>query len=137
MAHRDHLASHFNYSAKLAVPFRFYLFSFPLALNSGLVMECGEMDENLIEEIITSLDPDLVPWIYIDLAFITGLDGVEREVHGKELSVLLNHPSLEKIALSVQVLMDRKRLKEDITTAISDFWVDALDQGTDSNDFNY
>ena len=91
------------------------------------------MNENWIEEIITSLDPDLVPWIYIDLAFVTGLDGIEREVHGDELYALLNHPSLDKIALSVQVLMDRKKLREDINTAITDFWKDALNE-TDNSD---
>ncbi len=84
------------------------------------------MEEVYIDDIIASLDPQLVPWIYIDLAVVTGLDGVEREVHGDELFSLLNHPSLDKIAVSVQVLMDHKRLRNDMLTTISDFWKEVL-----------
>lgn len=111
--------------------FRFYLFSDLFRVNTITLSEYEEMNEDLVEEIISSLDPDLVPWIYIDLAFVTGLDGVEREVQGEELYSILNHPALDKVALSVQVLMDRKKLKNDITNAIEDFWKEALDKGDD------
>jgi hypothetical protein len=117
------------------VPFRVSIFSFPSELNSRSHSEFEEMDENFVEDIVSSLDPDLIPWNYIDLAFVTGLDGIEREVHGSELYSLLNHPALDTVALSVQVLMDRKRLMLDISTAISDFWDDILHGGTiDNND---
>lgn len=84
------------------------------------------MEEEYIEQIIASLDPQLVPWYYIDLAVVTGLDGIEREVKGDELFSLLNHPSLEKVAVSVQVLVDQKKLKNAMLIAIDDFWLDAL-----------
>jgi hypothetical protein len=117
------------------LPFRISIFSFPTELNSRSLSEFEEMDENLVEDIVSSLDPDLIPWNYIDLAFVTGLDGIEREVHGSELYSLLNHPAIDTVALSVQVLMDRKRLMFDISTAISDFWDDILYGGTiDDND---
>lgn len=117
------------------LPFRVSIFSPMAMLNSRSLAEFEEMDENLVEEIVSSLDPDLIPWNYIDLAFVTGLDGIEREVHGSELYSLLNHPALDTVALSVQVLMDRKRLMLDISTAISDFWDDVLYGGTiDNND---
>lgn len=118
----------------MSVPFRFYIFDLFPMVNTLMSTEFNGVDENLIEEIIGSLDPDLLPWIYIDLAFITGLDGIEREVTGSELYSLLNHPSLDKVALSVQVLMDRKKLKQDIVNAISEFWDDVLRQGEQLDD---
>jgi hypothetical protein len=118
---------------KSKLPFTVFLFPDISRLNRDENSE-NEMNENLVEDIISSLDPDLLPWIYIDLAFVTGLDGIEREVQGNELYTLLNHPALDKVALGIQVLMDRKRLKYDISHAIDEFWEEALSNDTSLDD---
>lgn len=83
-------------------------------------------EQNFVEEIISSLDPSLVPLTYVDLAFVVGLDGVERTIEGKELYDLLNHPAREEAMMSIQIILDRKKLKKDIADAIEQFWTDVL-----------
>jgi hypothetical protein len=107
------------------------IFSDLECLNTVSHMENGEMQEhNFVEEIISSLDPSLVPLTYVDLAFVVGLDGVERTIEGKELYELLNHPAREEAAMSIQIILDRKKLKKDIADAIDTFWTEVLEHGT-------
>lgn len=113
------------------IPIRFYAYDDLFWVNSNVALEDGEMHDTLIDDIIDGLDEGLIPWDYIDLAIVTGLDGLEREVKGDELLSLLSHPSIGKVALSVQVLIDRKRLKVDIAEAIDFFWQEVLGSGDD------
>lgn len=63
---------------------------------------------DILDDIISHLEPEDVPVEYIVMAKVTDFDGTERIIRGNELEAMIKSPHLYKIAEARVVLNVRK-----------------------------
>ena len=75
----------------------------------------------ILDEIISGLQPEDVPVEFMTMAKITGFDGVERTLRGKELSKFLTDRDRPDMA-EAKVFLNVRKIKMAILTEVDAFF---------------
>lgn len=75
---------------------------------------------DVLDEIIASLNPEFVPIKFIIMARIIDENGIEHVLRGDELAVFLRSP-IDNFR-EARVILDARRLKLSIIQTVADFW---------------
>ena len=78
---------------------------------------------NILDEVISGLQPEDVPAIYIITVTIIYLNGSKRIIRGKELTEFLRDPDRENIAES-RFVLDVRKIRAAIMADVNDFFDD-------------
>ena len=78
---------------------------------------------NILDDIISGLQPDEVPVAFIVMAKVIDLYGNERVIHGKELEEFLADPDRSQVA-EARVILDVRKIRVAIITAVNTFFDD-------------
>lgn len=73
--------------------------------------------QDILDDIISHLDPEDIPPEYIIMARITDLDGNERVLRGEELVAFLENPM--EVAISAQIILDVRRIRKAIVDMVN------------------
>lgn len=73
---------------------------------------------DVLDDIISHLDPEDVPAEYIVMAKITDFQGATKMVKGKDLEEMLKNPQLHQIA-EARVVMNVKKMRKAISMNVN------------------
>jgi len=77
---------------------------------------------NILDEVISGLQPEHIPSDYIVMAKIVNLNGVERILRGGELQDFMNDPNRGFNVSEARVILDVRKIRTTITTILFDFF---------------
>lgn len=75
------------------------------------------MTTDVIEELISRLDPEDVPLEYIIMAKIVDFQGEEKILRGEEMEAMMRNPELYQIA-EARVILNIKKMRRTLITEI-------------------
>jgi hypothetical protein len=68
---------------------------------------------DVLDEIISQIDPEEVPLEFIVMAKITTFDGEEKIITGSELEVMMENPDQHNV-LEARVILDIRKIRQTI-----------------------
>jgi hypothetical protein len=80
-----------------------------------------DMNDDLIDEVIRELDPQLIPSEYIFMAKITDIHGITKIVDGAELERLMKSPDGKNI-VSARATFDSRKIKRALLAELNAIW---------------
>jgi hypothetical protein len=87
-------------------------------MNENIVAGADMTPTDVLDDIISRLDPEEVPPEYIVMAKITDFQGTTKLVKGKELEEMLKNPELHQIA-EARVVLNVKKMRKAIATQVN------------------
>jgi len=79
---------------------------------------------NILDEVISGLQPEDLPVEYIVLVKIIDLQGVERNLRGDDLEKFMNDPNKHLGIAEARVILDIRKIRAAIMTAVNVFFAD-------------
>ena len=71
---------------------------------------------NVLDQIISELQPEDLPAEYIVMAKVIDFDGNQKIIRGPELEKFMNNPNKTRGFLEARVILNVKKIREDILT---------------------
>ncbi len=73
--------------------------------------------QDILDEIISAMDPTLIAPEYIIMAKVTGFDGEKYVLSGKELKEFMKNP--RQFASEARIIPDSRKIREAIITRVN------------------
>lgn len=73
--------------------------------------------QDILDDIISRLDPEEIPVEYIIMAKVTDYDGNERIIKGEELKSFMENPF--EVAAEARIILDVRRIRKTIVEAVN------------------
>lgn len=76
--------------------------------------------QDILDDIISRLDPEDIPAEYIIMARITDMNGEEHVLRGEELKAFMENPN--EFALTAQIILDVRKIRKAIVDYVNEVY---------------
>lgn len=76
--------------------------------------------QDILDDIISRLDPEDIPAEYIIMARITDMNGNEHVLKGSELKSFMENPN--QYAMSAQIILDVRKIRKAIVDYVNEIY---------------
>lgn len=76
--------------------------------------------QDILDDIISSLETEDIPTEYIVMARVTDMDGNEHVLRGEELRIFMENSTA--FAMSIQIILDVRRIRKAIVAFVNEVY---------------